>query len=211
MLENTKNRIGPMKLQPSVCVFCGSGPGRNPAYIAGARELGTALAENDIGLVYGGGSNGLMGEVARSVQAHGGRVLGIIPEFLSAKGRIFTEANELVVTATMHERKMTMFERSDGFIVLPGGMGTLEELAEMSTWAQLDRHKKPIILCNIEGYWRPFLTLLDHMRDEHFIRPGLELKIDVAITPAEAVSRFLLSMAKKEPEPVPFKPVRQQM
>jgi uncharacterized protein (TIGR00730 family) len=211
MLENTKNRTGTMKLQPSACVFCGSGPGRNPAYLTGARELGAALAGNGVGLVYGGGSNGLMGEVARSVQAHGGRVLGIIPEFLSAKERIFTEANELVVTATMHERKMTMFERSDGFIVLPGGMGTLEELAEMSTWAQLDRHKKPIILCNIERYWEPFLTLLNHMRDEYFIRPGLELKIDVTNTPREAVAKFLLSMERKEPEPVPLKPVRQQM
>jgi uncharacterized protein (TIGR00730 family) len=211
MLKNTKNRIGLMKLQPNVCVFCGSGPGRNPAYLAGARDLGAALAMNAIGLVYGGGSNGLMGEVARSVQAHGGRVLGIIPEFLSAKERIFTEANELVVTATMHERKMTMFERSDGFIVLPGGMGTLEELAEMSTWAQLDRHKKPIILCNIEQYWQPLLTLLEHMRDEYFIRPGLELKIDVTRTPKEAVAKFLSRLEKKEPEPVPLKPVRQQM
>ena len=190
MLENTKTRIGSMKLLPTACVFCGSGPGRNPAYIAGARELGTALAENEIGLVYGGGSNGLMGEVARSVQAHGGRVLGIIPEFLSAKERIFTEANELVVTATMHERKMTMFERSDGFIVLPGGMGTLEELAEMSTWAQLDRHKKPIILCNIEGYWDPLVTLLDHMRAEQFIRPGLEFRMDVVAKAADVVPAF---------------------
>ncbi len=200
-----------MTLQPNVCVFCGSGPGRNPAYVAGAHELGHIIAKSGIGLVYGGGSNGLMGEVARSVQASGGRVLGIIPEFLSAKERIFTEANELVVTATMHERKMTMFERSDGFIVLPGGMGTLEELAEMSTWAQLDRHKKPIILCNIENYWQPLLVLLKHMRDEYFIRPGLELKVEVTSTPKEAVARFIQHIEKKEPQPVPFKPVRQQM
>jgi uncharacterized protein (TIGR00730 family) len=145
------------------------------------------------------------------VQASGGRVLGVIPEFLSAKERIFTEANELVVTATMHERKMTMFERSDGFIVLPGGMGTLEELAEMSTWAQLDRHKKPIVLCNIESYWDPLLGLLNHMRAEHFIRPGLELKVDVKQTPTVAVERFLERLERKEPEPVPLKPVRQQM
>jgi uncharacterized protein (TIGR00730 family) len=203
--------ISPLNLQPNVCVFCGSGPGRNPAYPAGARALGRAIAENGVGLVYGGGSNGLMGEVARSVQANGGRVLGVIPEFLSVKERIYTEANELVVTATMHERKMTMFERSDGFIVLPGGMGTLEELAEMSTWAQLDRHKKPIILCNIERYWDPLLALLNHMRDEHFIRPGLELKVDVKETPQGAVECFLERLERKEPEPVPFKPVRQQM
>lgn len=200
-----------MKLQQNVCVFCGSGPGRNPAYVAGARELGHMIATHGVGLVYGGGSLGLMGEVARSVQAAGGRVLGVIPEFLSAKERIYTEANELVVTATMHERKMTMFERADGFIVLPGGMGTLEELAEMSTWAQLDRHKKPIILCNIERYWDPLLVLLEHMRHEYFIRPGLELKIDVAVSPKEAVARFLERIVTKEPEPVPLKPVRQQM
>jgi predicted Rossmann-fold nucleotide-binding protein len=154
-----------MNLQPNVCVFCGSGPGRNPAYVAGARELGQAIADNGVGLVYGGGSNGLM----------------------------------------------TMFERSDGFIVLPGGMGTLEELAEMSTWAQLDRHKKPIVLCNIERYWDPLLVLLNHMRAEHFIRPGLELKVDVKETPMEAVERFLERLERKEPEPVPLKPVRQQM
>jgi uncharacterized protein (TIGR00730 family) len=211
MLENTQKTTGLMKFQPNVCVFCGSGLGRNPAYGEGARELGRVIAENGIGLVYGGGSNGLMGEVARSVQAHGGRVIGIIPEFLSAKERMYTEANELVVTATMHERKMTMFERADGFIVLPGGMGTLEELAEMSTWAQLDRHNKPIILCNIEHYWQPLLTLLEHMRTEYFIRPGLELKVDVAVRAEDAVARFLERIRKEEPQPVPFKPVRQQM
>jgi uncharacterized protein (TIGR00730 family) len=211
MLENTQKRTGFMKFQPNVCVFCGSGLGRNPAYGEGARELGKIIAENGIGLVYGGGSNGLMGEVARSVQAHGGRVIGIIPEFLSAKERMYTEANELVVTATMHERKMTMFERADGFIVLPGGMGTLEELAEMSTWAQLDRHNKPIILCNIEHYWQPLLTLLDHMRSEYFIRPGLELKVEVATRAEDAVKRFLDRIRKEEPQPVPLKPVRQQM
>jgi uncharacterized protein (TIGR00730 family) len=124
---------------------------------------------------------------------------------------MYTEANELVVTATMHERKMTMFERADGFIVLPGGMGTLEELAEMSTWAQLDRHNKPIILCNIEHYWQPLLTLLDHMRSEYFIRPGLELKVEVATRAEEAVKRFLDRIRKEEPQPVPLKPVRQQM
>ncbi|HEY7747691.1 MAG TPA: TIGR00730 family Rossman fold protein [Aestuariivirgaceae bacterium] len=200
-----------MKLQPNVCVYCGSGPGRNPAYLAAARELGRSIAEHGVGLVYGGGSNGLMGEVARSVQAHGGRVIGVIPEFLTNKERMFTEANELIVTATMHERKMTMFERADGFIVLPGGMGTLEEFSEISTWAQLDRHKKPIVLCNIEGYWQPLLLLLDHMRQEQFIRTGLELKVDVATTARAAVERFVERIQTEEPQPVPFKPVRQQM
>lgn len=199
-----------MKLQPNICVYCGSGPGIDPAYAEAARVLGRSLSEHGIGLVYGGGSNGLMGEVARSVKAHGGRVTGIIPEFLGSKERMFTEANELVVTATMHERKMTMFERSDGFIVLPGGLGTLEELSEIGTWAQLERHNKPIILCNIANYWRPLLSLFDHMREQQFIRPGLELKLDVVEHAEDAVPRFL-ERSRSEPQTVPFKPIRQQM
>jgi uncharacterized protein (TIGR00730 family) len=173
-----------------LCVYCGSGPGRNPAYMAAARVLGAAMAEAEIGLVYGGGSLGLMGEVARSVLAAGGHVTGIIPEFLVAKERMLTEVNELVVTADMHERKMTMFARSNGFVALPGGLGTLEELTEVSTWAQLDQHAKPIILCNIEGYWDPLVTLLDHMRAETFIRAGLEFKMDVVKRAEDAVPAF---------------------
>lgn len=199
-----------MKLQPNVCVYCGSGPGLNPAYVKAARALGKSLADNNIGLVYGGGSNGLMGEVARSVKSNGGRVTGIIPEFLGSKERMFTEANELVVTATMHERKMTMFERSDGFIVLPGGLGTLEELSEIGTWAQLDRHNKPIIICNTADYWQPLLSLFEHMRQQQFIRPGLELKLDVVENAEDAVERFL-TRYRAEPQTVPFKPLRQQM
>src|SRR4029453_18341627 len=126
-----------------LCVYCGSGPGRNPAYMAAAKALGAAMADEGIGLVYGGGSLGLMGEVARSVIAGGGHVVGIIPEFLVNKERMLTEVNELIVTASMHERKMTMFERADGFAALPGGLGTLEELVEISTWAQLDRAATP--------------------------------------------------------------------
>ena len=173
-----------------LCVYCGSGPGRNPAYMAAARTLGTQMANLGIGLVYGGGSLGLMGEVARSVIAAGGHVVGIIPEFLVNKERMLTDVNELIVTASMHERKMTMFERSDGFVALPGGLGTLEELVEISTWAQLDRHAKPIILCDVDGYWAPLIKLVDHMRQEKFIREGLELKLDIVKTPREAVSVF---------------------
>jgi hypothetical protein len=193
-----------------ICVFCGSGSGVNPAYAEAARELGTDLAKRNIGLVYGGGSNGLMGEVARAVRAGGGRVTGIIPEFLGAKEKMFTEANELIVTATMHERKMTMFERSDGFIALPGGLGTLEELSEVGTWAQLDRHRKPIVLCNIEGYWDPFLMLIQHMRKEDFIRPGLDLKLEAVTRVGDAVSRVLERLLTQR-QTVPFKPLRQQM
>lgn len=173
-----------------LCVYCGSGPGRNPAYMAAARALGKAMAAAGIGLVYGGGSLGLMGEVAKSVLAEGGHVTGIIPSFLAIKERMLTEVNELIVTTDMHERKMAMFARSTGFVALPGGLGTLEELSEISTWAQLDQHAKPIILCNIEGYWDTLVTLFDHMRAEKFIREGLEFRMDVVALAEEVIPAF---------------------
>ena len=159
----------------TICVYCGSGPGRNPSYMAAARTLGQSMAAAGIGLVYGGGSLGLMGEVARSVLSAGGRVTGIIPEFLTGRERMLQEAHELVVVGDMHERKKLMFERSDAFVALPGGIGTLEELVEQLTWAQLGRHRKPVVLANIEGFWEPLLGLLRHMREEAFIRTGLEI------------------------------------
>lgn len=163
----------------SVCVYCGSGAGNNPAYVEAARTLGEALATNGIGLVYGGGSLGLMGEVARATIAGGGRVTGIIPSFLSEREQMLKMADELIVTADMHERKRLMFERSDAFVALPGGIGTLEELVEQLTWAQLGRHDKPIIVANIENFWRPFLELLAHMKGDAFIRPGLDVRFNV--------------------------------
>ena len=174
----------------TLCVYCGSGPGRNPAFMAAARDLGRAMAEAGIGLVYGGGSIGLMGEVARTVLAHGGHVTGIIPDFLVKAERMLDGVSELIVTHTMHERKMTMFERSTGFVALPGGLGTLEELTEISTWAQLDRHQKPIILCNVEDYWQPYLTLLDHMREEAFIRANTEFTMDVVASPSKVIPAY---------------------
>jgi uncharacterized protein (TIGR00730 family) len=178
----------------NICVYCGSGPGLNPAYVAAAQALGKSLAAADIGLVYGGGSLGLMGEVAKSTLAHGGRVTGIIPAFLSKKEQMLKDASELIVTDNMHERKMLMFERSDAFVALPGGIGTLEELVEQLTWSQLGRHTKPIIVANIEGFWAPFLALLGHMKSEAFIRPGLELGF-VVVDRAEQIVPAALSAA----------------
>ena len=193
-----------------LCVYCGSGNGRNPAYLAAARTLGKAMADAGIGLVYGGGSLGLMGEVARSVLENSGHVTGIIPEFLANRERMLTDVNELVVTADMHERKMTMFARSSGFVALPGGLGTLEELAEISTWAQLGQHHKPIILCNVEGYWDPLVTLLDHMRAERFIREGLEFGMDVVNRAEDVVPAFDYRL-KVTPELVPDQPLLNKM
>jgi uncharacterized protein (TIGR00730 family) len=179
----------------NICVYCGSGPGINPAYVATARELGKSLAAADIGLVYGGGSLGLMGEVAKSTLAHGGRVIGIIPAFLSNKEQMLKDADELIVTENMHERKMLMFERSDAFVALPGGIGTLEELVEQLTWSQLGRHAKPIIVANIDGFWAPFLGLLKHMKSEAFIRPGLELGF-VVVDRADQIVPAAISAAE---------------
>lgn len=193
-----------------LCVYCGSGPGRNPAYMAAARALGLAMADRGIGLVYGGGSLGLMGEVARSVLDGGGHVVGIIPEFLVSKERMLTNVNELIVTASMHERKMTMFERSDGFVALPGGLGTLEELVEISTWAQLDRHAKPIIICDVDDYWAPLLTLINHMRQEKFIREGIDLKLEVVKRPEDVVSVFEERLSQSTTK-VPADPIRKTL
>jgi uncharacterized protein (TIGR00730 family) len=161
----------------TVCVYCGSGPGTNPRFTEAAIALGRILAEHGIRLVYGGGSIGLMGAIATSVLDHGGSVTGIIPDFLTARENALTRIQEMIVTPDMHERKRLMFERSDAFVALPGGIGTLEELVEQMTWQQLGRHSKPVLLANIDGFWEPLLALLAHMRATEFIRAGLAVNI----------------------------------
>lgn len=179
-----------------LCVYCGSSPGHNPDYVQAARDLGQAMALADVGLVYGGGSLGLMGETARAVIANGGHVTGIIPEFLVSKERMQDGVHELIVTATMHERKMAMFERSTGFVALPGGIGTLEELAEILTWAQLKQHARPVVLCNVAGFWDGLLDLLKHMTTEGFIHSGFEVNLDVADGADEVISAYQNRRAK---------------
>lgn len=156
----------------SICVYCGSQPGRDDAYMEAGRALGRSIADHGLRLVYGGGTRGIMGAVAAGVLANGGEVTGIIPEFLmdkEATRQSLGQLNELIVTADMHERKHTMFERADAFVALPGGIGTLEEIVEIMTWAQLGRHRKPMVFGNVNNFWRPMLDLLQHMRDEGFV------------------------------------------
>jgi uncharacterized protein (TIGR00730 family) len=155
----------------AICVYCGSSPGTDPVFVATAQDFGKILAENGIRLVYGGGSIGLMGALAGSVIEHGGAATGIIPEFLTAKERPRRLAQEQIVTRDMHERKRTMFDRADAFVALPGGLGTLEELVEQMTWAQLGRHKKPILIANVNGFWEPLLALIKHMRTLGLVPP----------------------------------------
>src|SRR5271163_3572036 len=164
----------------AVCVYCGSSPGTDPVFVETAQKFGKILAESGVRLVYGGGSIGLMGAIAEAVREHGGEATGIIPEFMTRREQPRRLAQELIVTRDMHERKRTMFERADAFVALPGGIGTLEEVVEQLTWAQLGRHKKPILIANISGYWDPLLTLIAHMREQEFLPPPLRLDFLVA-------------------------------
>ncbi|MCH8239475.1 MAG: TIGR00730 family Rossman fold protein [Proteobacteria bacterium] len=183
----------------NICVYCGTGPGRNPAYAQAARTLGRTMAQADIGLVYGGGGSGLMGEIARAALAHGGHVTGVIPEFLNKRVKILMEVQDLIVTQSMHERKQIMFEKSDAFVALPGGLGTLEELMEQLTWSQLGQNSKPIILADIDGFWTPLLSLFDHMRGEAFVRPGLEVEL-TSVKRADDIVPVIQELAVKRKE-----------
>jgi uncharacterized protein (TIGR00730 family) len=183
----------------TICVYCGSGPGTNPRFVEAAKAFGKSLAENGIRLVYGGGSIGLMGAVATSALEHGGSVTGIIPDFLTARENALTRVQEMVVPPDMHERMRLMFERSDAFVALPGGIGTLEELVEQLTWKQLGRHTKPVLLANIDGFWEPLLALLAHMRATEFIRPSLSVDILKAERVEDILPR-LRAAASRAPE-----------
>jgi hypothetical protein len=154
-----------------LCVFCGSSPGRLPRYRHAAEALGATLAKKGIGLVYGGGAVGLMGIVADAALAHGGEVIGIIPNALARKEIAHESLTELRVVASMHERKALMADLSDGFVALPGGVGTLEEFFEILTWSMLGLHAKPCGLLDVDGYYRPLLALLDHAVAERFVKP----------------------------------------
>lgn len=187
----------------TICVYCGSGAGQNPAFAEAARALGEALAGAGTNLVYGGGDLGLMGIVARSVIDSGGHVTGIMPEFLHDRERMLVDVHELHIVDTMHERKHLMYEKSDAFVALPGGIGTLEEFVEQLTWSQLGQHKKPIVLVNIHGFWDPLLDLFDRMMEHNFIRSGFELKMSVADSAEDVlpVIHRLLAEMEEEPEP----------
>ena len=163
-----------------ICVYCGSGPGTDPAFVEAASAFGAILAKNGIGLVFGGGSVGMMGTIAKSVRDHGGGVTGIIPEFLVAREHAMRDADNLIVTRDMHERKRKMFEMADAFVAMPGGIGTLEEIVEQMTWVQLGRHRKPILLANIKGFWNPLCALIEHMKKLEFIRGDLSFDLLVA-------------------------------
>ena len=182
--------------QNAVCVFCGSQPGRRAEYVAAAREMARLLAQSGIELVYGGGHVGLMGALADAAVAHGGRVVGVIPEHLMRPEVAHQALTELIVVDSMHTRKQTMARRSDGFIVLPGGFGTLEEMFEMLTWLQLRLQAKPVALLNVAGYFDSLLQFLEHAAGEGLIRREHQDLLLVERAPAQILARLSAYWAK---------------
>ncbi|ABQ31880.1 MULTISPECIES: LOG family protein [Acidiphilium] len=174
----------------SVTVFCGSSPGAAPDYLAAARALGEGLAARGMTLVFGGGNVGLMGATAGAALGAGGAVTGIIPDFLRAREVEFPGLTELIVTDTMHTRKRRMFARADAFVVLPGGLGTLDELMEILTWKQLGRHTKPILLIDIRGWASRVAALIDGVIEDGFARPSARELIEVVPDVAAALARL---------------------
>lgn len=186
-----------MNLIRSICVYCGSSPGNGGDYRNAGEELGRSIAQAGIRLIYGGGTRGIMGAVAKGTLEAGGQVTGIIPRFLMNKEA--TEAalgrlDDLIVTDDMHQRKHTMFEKSDAFVALPGGIGTLEEIVEIMTWAQLGRHRKPMVFGNIEGFWDPMLDLMDHMKATGFLHSAHMVQ-PIVVDDARAIVPAILSAA----------------
>lgn len=174
----------------TICVYCGSGPGTKPAFAAAAREFGKILAESGIELVYGGGSVGLMGELAKSALHHGGKVTGVIPEFLIEREHMLKQAHQ-IVTQDMHERKRIMFERSDAFVALPGGIGTLEELYEVWTWRQLGYHDKPVGILNSGGYYDGLLAFLAATVQQQFLSDWQMSLIQTGAEPVALLSSLV--------------------
>lgn len=179
----------------SICVYCGSSPGNSPVYLEAGRALGNAIGEAGLTLVYGGGLKGIMGAVANGAVDAGGHVTGIIPRFLIRKEAGdetgLDHLDEVILTEDMHERKHAMFERSDAFVALPGGIGTVEEIVEIMTWAQLGRHQKPMVFGNVGGFWNPMLALIDHMKAEGFIHSQHMVRPLVVDEPSKIVPSIL--------------------
>lgn len=182
----------------STCVFCGSSNAADPAFLTAAGALGQQLAAARIKLVYGGGGVGLMGAVARAAHAAGGDVLGIIPTFLVGKERALDSVEHIIVDS-MHERKMLMFQRSDSFVILPGGIGTLEEVVELLSWRRLDLHAKPVVFYNPRNFWGPLFTLFQHTVDESLTPP----EFMQAWTSVDTVDQIVPALLDQGREPYP--------
>ena len=187
----------------SICVYCGSSPGRGDLYLKAGHVLGRAIAQAGLRLVYGGGTRGVMGAVAEGAMRAGGKVTGIIPHFLMNKEATepaLARLDELIVTDNMHQRKHRMFEKSDAFVALPGGIGTVEEIIEIMTWAQLGHHRKPMVFGNISGFWDPMMALMEHMKAEGFIHTS-HLVNPLVVDQADAIVPAILVAASSDNTP----------
>jgi uncharacterized protein (TIGR00730 family) len=183
----------------AVCVYCGSSPGNDAAYVEAGERLGSALAAAGVRLIYGGGTTGVMGAVAHGTLSAGGEIGAIIPRFLinrETTKAALTKLNDVTITETMHERKHKMFERSDAFVALPGGIGTVEEIVEIMTWGQLGQHRKPMVFANINGFWDPMLGMLDHLHRAGFIHSG-HLMQPIVVDRAEAIIPAIVAAAEE--------------
>jgi uncharacterized protein (TIGR00730 family) len=197
----------------SICVYCGSSPGRDDVYLKAGHTLGRSIAESGLRLIYGGGTKGIMGAVADGALRAGGKVTGIIPNFLlnkEATEAALSRLDELIVTENMHERKHMMFEKSDAFVALPGGIGTVEEIVEVMTWAQLGRHRKPIVFVNVKRFWDPMTAMIDHMRAEGFVHTG-HLVNPLVVEKPEAVVPAILTEAANIESPTGVASVIERM
>ncbi|MEQ1637757.1 MAG: TIGR00730 family Rossman fold protein [Methylococcales bacterium] len=178
-----------------ICVYCGSSNGKSPEYTVAAKQLGAELAKRDLGLVYGGASIGIMGIIADAVLDNGGEVIGVIPQVLVNKEVCHHHLTELKIVNSMHERKALMAELADGFIALPGGLGTLEELFEILTWAQLGLHQKPCALLNVQGYYDGLITFLDQAVTEQFVKPKHRVLLLLEECPDRIIDKFIAYQA----------------
>ena len=180
----------------SICIYCGSQPGNDQTFVNAAETVGNLLGKAQVRLIYGGGTTGIMGAVSRSVRDNGGQVTGIIPDFLT-KHELVPDVEpigqEMIVTSTMHERKRNMFELSDAFLALPGGIGTLEEVIEIMTWAQLGQHSKPVGFLNVEGFWNPLLDLFDHMKKHGFIHTDNRVQPVIINEPGQVLESLAIA------------------
>lgn len=180
-----------------ICVYCGSSPGKNPAYSLAAAQLAKEMCKRDIGLVYGGAAVGVMGALANAVLEAGGEAIGVIPKSLAVKEVAHDNLSELHVVASMHDRKAMMAELADGFIALPGGWGTLEEIFEILTWAQLGFHDKPCGLLNIEGYYDDLIGFLENSFEQEFVNPLYRAMLMTDTQPAGMLNQFASYKAPK--------------
>jgi uncharacterized protein (TIGR00730 family) len=187
----------------SVCVYCASSNAADPTYLAAAERFGALLAESGVRLVYGGGGIGLMGASARGAYQAGGKVLGIMPEFLTNREMLFDEV-ETIVVQSMHERKQIMFDQSDAFAILPGGIGTLEEIVELMSWRRLDLHTKPMVFLSPDGFWDPLFTLIDHTIGQN-LTPAWFKETWRSVQTAEEILPAMRAMAAAEPARDPMR------